>query len=268
MNKKLLVGIPIVVAVVFVALQALFPVGSESRALFYVFEISAVKLFAAIGCIAAATRYRGLEYTAVAWWLLGIDYFLLFAKDMLFGHIVHISGAESSLGRSIFVVIANLSAAIGSVMLARVWHVAGISLPGSRTSQRALLGGAIVIAVAIVGWGMWNAAHRIHTDSEAVVEIASSIGDIVCFSVIAPLLLTALAMRGGALFWPWALITASNVAWLLYDLTWGFQRQLLFDEATLKTLAELWRALGCSLAAVAGIAQRQAMRSTPRMPSP
>ena len=268
MNKKVRVAIPILIAVAYVVLQALFPVGSTARAHFYVGEISAMKLFAAIGCIAAATRYRGLEYTAVAWWLLGVDYFLLFAKDMLFGRIVHLAGAESSTSRTIFVVIANLSAAVGSVMLARVWHVAGIALPGSRTSQRALLGFAIVVAIAIVGIGTWNDFHRLHTDSEAVVGIASSIGDVVCFSVIAPLLLTALAMRGGALFWPWALITASNVAWLLYDVTWGFQRQLHFDEATLKTIAELWRALGCSLAAVAGLAQRQAMRSTPRMPTP
>jgi hypothetical protein len=195
----------------------------------------------------------------------------VFSKDLMFGRIVHLPGiAEDSatLYRAIFVVIANLAAAVGSVMLARTWAVAGIELPGSRTSQRVLLGIAIAVAVAIVGLGVWNDFHRLHTDSEAVVGIASSLGDIVCFSVIAPLFLMAMAMRGGALFWPWALITASNMSWLIYDVSWGLQRQWGLPEPTLKTIAELWRALGCVFAFVAGLAQRWAMRSTPRMPTP
>jgi hypothetical protein len=268
MNKRILVAVPVMVAVAYLALQAFFPSG-PARAYFYTAEIATVKLLATVGCLAAAVRYRRGEYVGIAWWLIGIDYFLLFSKDLLFGRIVHLPGIEgdtAALYRAIFVVAGNLGAAIGCIMLARTWAVAGIELPGSRTSQRIALGIAIAAAVAVVGLGVWNDAHHIHTDSEAVVGIASSLGDLVCFSVIAPLLLTALAMRGGALFWPWALITGSNMAWLFYDVSWGFQRQLNVNEATLKTVAELWRGLGCSLAFVAGLAQRWAMRSTPRMP--
>jgi hypothetical protein len=268
MNRKLLVAVPVVVAVAYLVLQALFPSGT-ARAHFFIAEIATVKLLATVGCIAAALRYRRGEYVGIAWWLIGIDYLLLFSKDLLFGRIVHLPGIEgepAAMYRAIFVVAGNLGAAIGCIMLARTWAVAGIELPGSRTSQRVALGIAIAAAVAVVGMGVWNDARHIHTDSEAVVGIASSLGDVVCFSVIAPLLLTALAMRGGALFWPWALITASNMAWLLYDVSWGLTRNWNVNEATLKTVAELWRGLGCSLAFVAGLAQRRAMRSTPRMP--
>jgi hypothetical protein len=94
--------------------------------------------------------------------------------------------------------------------------------------------------------------------------VASNLGDIVSFSAIAPILLTAIAMRGGALAWPWALVTLSNVGWLLYDLSWSFERQWALSEHTLRIIAEFWRGQGCIMAFAAGLAQRWAIRSASR----
>ena len=270
-NKATLIAIPIVVAVAYLILQSLF-VEDQARRVFFTSEIATLKLLGAAGCFIAASRYRRTEYMGVAWYLIGIDYFLLFAKDLLFGRVVHLPGFDPELAatmRAIFVIIANVTASMGAIMLARVWHVGGIALPGSRRIQYAAMMFGVAIAISIVGWGTWqDIGHLRNGDKEAIVAIASNVGDIICFSAIAPILLTAIAMRGGALAWPWALVTLSNVGWLLYDMTWSFERQWALSEHTLRIIAEFFRAQGCAMAFAAGLAQRWAIRSATRDHSP
>ena len=266
-NKATLIAIPVVTAIAFLVTQAFFPEG-DARKLFFTTEIALMKLFGAAGCFIAASRYRRREYIGIAWYLIGIDYFLLFAKDLLFGRVIHLPNLDPELAstlRVIFVVIGNAGSAIGCIMLARVWHVAGIALPGSRRLQYAAIVVGIGLAIAIVGWGTWqDIGHLRQGDKEAWVAVASNLGDIVSFSAIAPILLTAIAMRGGALAWPWALVTLSNVGWLLYDLSWSFERQWALSEHNLRIIAEFFRAQGCAMALSAGLAQRWAIRSATR----
>ncbi|MDB4965389.1 MAG: uncharacterized protein JWN44_1078 [Myxococcales bacterium] len=262
MRTRALLVIPLVVAVLYLFSQALVPLGPQ-RLTFYGAEVASVKLLATIGCFVAAARFRRGEYLGVAWALLGADYALLFIKDILFGRAIHVAGLTpeaSATWRAMFVICANLSGAIASVMLARAWAVAGIALPGSRTSQRLASMVAVIVAVAIVGNGLWRDLHNLQ-DTEAVIAIASCLGDVVSFSVIAPILLTALAMRGGALAWPWALLTASYCAWLIYDMCWSFERQWNLAGPTLRTVEEFWRAVACALALAGGVAQAWAIRS-------
>jgi hypothetical protein len=266
-NKGLLVAIPIVTALAYLVVQS-FYVEELTRKLFFTTEIATMKLFAAAGCFIAASRYRRREYMAVAWYLIGIDYFLLFVKDILFGKTIHLANLDPDTAatmRVVFVVIGNLGSALGCIMLARVWHVAGIALPGSRQLQRTAMLIGICFAIAIVGWGTWqDIGHLRNGDKEAFVAVASNLGDIVSFSAIAPILLTAIAMRGGALAWPWALVTLSNVGWLLYDMSWSFERQWALSEHTLRIIAEFWRLTACMMAFTAGLAQRWAIRSAAR----
>lgn len=266
-NRVTLVAIPLVVAVAYLGLQALF-VEEPARRIFFVGEIAAMKLAAAAGCFVAASRYRRREYMAIAWYLIGVDYFLLCAKDLMFGRVLHLPGIDPDLAaslRAIAVILANIGAAVGCIMLARVWHIAGIALPGSRRIQYSAMLLGVGIAIAIVGWGTWQDIHHLRQgDREAIIAIASNLGDIVSFSAIAPILLTAIAMRGGALAWPWALVTLSNVGWLLYDMSWSFERQWALSEHTLRIIAEFWRAQACATALSAGLAQRWAIRSASR----
>ena len=265
-NKATLIAIPIVVAVVYLALQTLF-VEEHARRIFFTVEIMAVKLLAAAGCFVAASRYRRREYMGIAWQVIAMDYFLLFVKDVLFGRVIHLPGIDPDTAESVrvvFVILANVGGSIGCIMLARVWHVAGIALPGSRRLQYAAMVLGVAIAVAIVGWGTWQDLHNLRSDKEAMIAVASNLGDIVSFSAIAPILLTAIAMRGGALAWPWALVTLSNICWLFYDMSWSFERQWALSEHTLSVIAEFWRAQGCAMALSAGLAQRWAIRSASR----
>jgi hypothetical protein len=266
-NKATLIAIPVLTAVAFLVVQSFFPEG-QPRKLFFTTEIATMKLFGAAGCFIAASRYRRREYMGIAWYLIGLDYFLLFAKDLMFGKVIHLPNLDPEFAatlRVIFVIAGNLGSAIGCIMLARVWHVAGIALPGSRRLQYAAMGVGIAFAVMLVGWGTWQDIGNLRQgDKEAYVAIASNLGDIVSFSAIAPILLTAIAMRGGALAWPWALVTLSNMGWLLYDMSWSFERQWALSEHTLRIIAEFFRGQGCIMAFAAGLAQRWAIRSASR----
>jgi hypothetical protein len=265
-NKATLIAIPVVIGAAYLFLQSLFP-DDPSRRLFFAIEIMLVKLLAAAGCFVAASRYRRREYMGIAWQVIAMDYFLLFVKDLLFGRAVHLPGIDPDTAESLrvgFVTLANIGGSIGCIMLARVWHVAGIALPGSRRLQFAAMVVGVAIAIAIVGWGTWQDLHNLRNDKEAMVAVASNLGDIVSFSAIAPILLTAIAMRGGALAWPWALVTLSNICWLLYDMSWSFERQWALSEYNLRIIAEFFRAQGCAMALSAGLAQRWAIRSASR----
>jgi hypothetical protein len=101
--------------------------------------------------------------------------------------------------------------------------------------------------------------------------VFSALGDMVSLWLIAPLLLTALALRGGLFGWPFALLTASYVAWLGYDALGVVGAELGLGPAGARTASELFRALGCLYGLSAGLAQRAVVRelralAVPRAP--
>jgi hypothetical protein len=89
------------------------------------------------------------------------------------------------------------------------------------------------------------------------VGLATSGGDALCFALVAPILVTALALRGGILWWPWVLYTASGLSWMVFDVINAAQSDT--RTPTMITLSGSARALACLLAFAAGIAQRWAV---------
>jgi hypothetical protein len=262
-RRGLLLAIPLSVATLYLVALALVPVAAREP--FYVAEVAVVKLLGLIGCVLAASRYRRGEYLHVAWSLLGVHYGLLFVYELAFGTLVHLPGLSPGAaltGRAICVVAANLASSACAIMLARVWRMLGAALPGSPARQKTAVALAIIVAVALVGWGIARDLRQlIGGDRAAILGVAADLGDLVSFSVIAPLSLVAIAMRGGTLAWPWGLITASYLTWLVYDMMWSFAAQLPMSPRNMVAVAELWRALACALALSAGLAQRQALRA-------
>jgi hypothetical protein len=92
------------------------------------------------------------------------------------------------------------------------------------------------------------------------VAIASEVGDSASVVLLAPLLFTALAMRGGVLLSTWSLLTASGVAWLGYDLVVGASAILHYESAAWLVAIEALRALGNAAYCSAGFTQRLALR--------
>jgi hypothetical protein len=144
-------------------------------------------------------------------------------------------------------------------MMARTWRVAGL---GSSSSawQRIVVVGGILLAVGVVGYITWPELKAVfHGETEGrIVPIAANLGDLICFCVIAPLFLQAVALRGGRLAWPWAFIVAADIAWMLFDVLINVAG---FREQTVRIIGEALRTAACASTLAAGLAQRWATRA-------
>jgi hypothetical protein len=77
---------------------------------------------------------------------------------------------------------------------------------------------AFVLAIAVAAVPVWRDIHMImNGQGIRIGGLASSLGDIAAITLIGPVLVTAIAMRGGLLVWPWTILTTSCVAWLCFD---------------------------------------------------
>ncbi len=228
-------------------------------------EIEGVKVLALLGCVAAATAFERGEYLRRAWWLTGLCYALLVTRDLTFAPAalgMAVLDAGTAYVQSALVLVANLSAVVGTFMIARAWKVAGLELPGSRIAQGLVVGASVLIALTLTGPSTWIDVRRLGAgDMGALVSLASDAGDILSLCLIAPVLLTAIALRGGLLLWPWALFTASMLSWLLFDAaaTMVGHSAAALDSAGHHVVTEAFRALACCYGFSAGLAQRFAI---------
>ena len=218
-------------------------------------ELAVVETAATLGCIIAATSFAWRDHLARAWALQGAMYALLLVRcaGLAFGFLLGSPGAVLSDG--IITSIANIGGIFSTWMLARTGHVAGIDFATSPTLRRLAWAVALVVAVTASGPGLLRAVHRLEDGQlGAIVSIASRTGDIFSFVLIAPLLLTTLALRQGLLVWPWALLTASGLCWLGADFTNLAFLHLTQDQVG--PLYDTFRLPACLFVMSAGIAQR------------
>ena len=234
--------------------------GGEAYPVFVRVEMELAKALALGGAVAAALAFERGEYLRRAWLLIAGCMALLLLRDATLLPFLGLDAmGEQRLAalRGLLVVGANLSQIAGTWMLARAWKRAALALPVSRLSQALLVAAVVAAALAVTGPGMVRNASRVgQGDVAALTGLASAMGDAVSLFLIAPLLLTALALRGGLFGWPYSLLTTSYVAWLLYDATIAVGPAAGLDAAGTRTASELFRALGCLFGFSAGLAQR------------
>jgi hypothetical protein len=225
-------------------------------------EVETVKLLGLLGCWSAAFAFDRGEYMRRAWLAEGACYFFLVVRDVTLGAWTpwapgpRLLGVPTEVYESALVLVANINAVVGSLMLARAWSVAGLGDADDRGRRRMLTLVAAVIAIVVVGTNMLTDLRSLRGGNlEAGVMIASDVGDVIGMALIAPVLLTALAMRGGLLVWPWALLTASMLGWLFYDATTTVGH-VVRGGNSLRLTGEVFRALACTFSFSAGLAQR------------
>jgi hypothetical protein len=216
------------------------------------------KVLALVGSFAAAFAFERGDYLRRAWLLGGLCYLLLLVSDAADWSAIAgaLPGRRLELAHGGLAVAANAASVWGTWMLARAWSVAGIDERASR-GRVALFAAAAVLSLAITGWPLvYDVRVLAGGEFGAAVSISSDLGDTICLALVAPVLLTALALRGGLLRWPWGLLTASGVAWIAYDGVSGVTDALGLDGAGWLVSTEVWRALACGFVFSAGLAQR------------
>jgi hypothetical protein len=176
-------------------------------------------------CVVTARRIGFGDRLAVAWLSFGISQFFLLVTGLYVGDTTRTMNVNFpptvEFIRNSFTFAANLFNVIAYVLFARVWSGTGLQ-PRWRWLATVL---SILAAVAVAGhtaWGDLLLARTLHGD--AFGNLFSDVGDIISLSIIGPLAVTAIALRGGALAWPWTLLTLSSCAWLVYDVGAYFGR--------------------------------------------
>jgi hypothetical protein len=224
-------------------------------------ENEAGKVLSMLGCFAAALAFERGDYLRRAWVLTGACLLLLLVRDATIIPTVEasVNGRSLEPTRWMLIVAANASSVAGSALLARAWSVAGLSTAGRRAW---LVVAGVVVSLAATGWPLVLDLQRLRAGHfEAIPFLASDLGDTISLALVAPVLETALALRGGALLWPWALLTAGGLCWILYDAAWGISGLLHLDGSVrVRLVVEAFRGLACAFIACAGIAQRRVVQ--------
>jgi hypothetical protein len=233
---------------------ALFGVESHAYAEGQNIEVAVAEAAATVGCFVAATSLEWRDHLARAWALQGLMYMLLLTRCLGLAFGVLTGSPSALLADGVLTTVANIGGIFSTWMLARTGKLAGIDIVISPYLRRGAWLVAAVIAGTAAGPGIVRAVGRLaNGNPAALVSFASRMGDICSFVLIAPLLLTTLALRQGLLVWPWALLTASGLCWLSADFS---NTALSHLPGHVGPLYDVFRVPACLFVLCAGIAQR------------
>lgn len=257
MRLRLLAVYPLLYAVAFTAVSHELA-GNETLA---PLQRLLVRILAVVGCFAAASGFERGDHLRRAWLLLGTGATLIGTCNVLL--MLSPFEARDVLVNG-FAVLANVIFLGGIWTLSRSWRMAAIELPGGRLGGALVAGIIGVMALAGAGPHVLGAARQVLAgDSAALVPMVSAVADVISFCLIAPLLLTAVSLRGGLFFWPWALITVSQFGWLLCDVVaLGIAGAAV--TSTGYPLLDLFRGLASNYLFAAGMAQLFVVRHVRR----
>jgi len=257
MRYRSLAVAPLVFVACTAALVALVPAGL--RGTVTQGEVDVSKLLACAGMAAAALAFDRGDYLRRGWGVWAACYACLLARDAML--LVHgqVSPLVYDVTRGTLVTAGNACVVVGAWTLARAWTVAGLEHPGSKGARRAVVALAIVVAVAFAGPTLVVDLRDIALGSRAFDTIASDLGDILSLPLIAPVALTALAVREGTLRWTWMLLTSSLVAWLFYDAIYTLPDYLSVAPLGYRLVSEQFHLLAGAFAGAAGLTQRMAV---------
>ena len=217
------------------------------------------KVLSLAGAVIAGLAFERGDYLRRAWFRYGACYVFLLVNDVL--GVVGAAGHGQLVARGVVVTVGNAYAVWGTWMLARAWTVAGLEEEGAeQRRKRRMFVGAALLSLAVTGWPLVaDVRLLLGGDPVVLVSVASDLGDILTLALIAPVMQTALAMRGGLLLWPWGLLTLSNIAWIAYDASSGATDHWNLGPGVPLVASESLRILATGWVLAAGIAQRWAV---------
>jgi hypothetical protein len=249
-----LAAAPLALLAVMLCVWSLVP--TEARPSVLAASVASSKVLAIVGCLVAAWTFEPGDYLRRAWLLLAACTVGLFGRDL----VALASGPVVAQG--VLATLGNGCSVAGTWMLARAWRVAGLEEEPARRSW-ALPTATVCAALLVTGWPILGDLRALaHGEVFAVVPLVSDLADATVLALLAPLLRTTLALEGGVLRWPFALLTLGNLLWLAFDVLYGVLELEHVDPQGVRVATDGLRVLATLYACSAGLAQRRAIRET------
>jgi hypothetical protein len=255
MRYRTLAWIPLAIAASFLVLEIALGVASQTVAVRV--EVELAKVLWLGGALAAARVFESGDYLRRGWLLIAGGVALFFVRDVTLLPAIVSTLPPTSLGivRGALVVSGNVCQVAGVWVLARVWSAVGLddAVSGQR---RALFAAALTLVGVITGPAIaHDAASALGGKLDSIPHLASDLGDAATFVLLAAIVRTALALRGGVVFWTWSLLAAAQMAWMLFDCARTIT-ELFGASAYSAPLVESLRVAGAMYICAAGLAQR------------
>ena len=204
---------------------------------------------------AAARRFKWWnEYLGRAWSLFCAAYVVLAVSEIVR------RASPDSPAQAVLVVVANLALVGAYWLMARALNEAGLEYYGSTTRKVVFFAIAVALAVALCSGALISEVESMRAGDPHFGSMVSVLADAITFLLVAPLLLTTLALWGGQLFWIFAMLTVGTFGWMVNQGASTLLR--LGDWVSLVRSGRMFGfALACFFIAGAALAQRAASRS-------
>ena len=218
---------------------------------FYRAVLILAALITAVSAFATTSRFSKDDKLFWSWLFVGIGYTLSTIRYSLRLYAM-IAGGDIPLPAAVLsamLILQNLAIAVALLMFVLAWRSTGL---GQWRGWAIVVG----IAIALIAGG-YPLLQGFQTRSADLVLLISTAGDIVGIALIAPLAMSALALRGGLLMHTWLYLALCEVFWLLYDI-WLAVREHLVGARVGTGIEQMIRVAAILFAFIATVAQRRA----------
>jgi hypothetical protein len=214
-------------------------------------------------CMAAASAFGRGDYMRRAWALNGLSFALPIANRLtrgpegswFLGRVPWRAELDLALALAI-----NGTSVVAALLFVAAFFKAGLRFAGSR-GPRLFITTCAIAAASLLALPTLVPALRAATgaghalDGEALSELISTTGDVLCFLAVIPLMHIALELRGGGLASTWWLLAGGNLGWLVYDAAVAS----VAGTSPGRVLIEVFLWTACVVSGLAGLAHRRAV---------
>ena len=217
-----------------------------------------VAVLTAISAFITAREFDRSDRLFLSWTLLGAGYVIAAIRYSLRIYTLLAGGGITNPQfLSALLILQNVLVPLSLLLFVRAWRETGLAVPGSAATHTASIVAGIVIAIVVGGFPLFRGLMVAKAD---LVLLVSTLGDMISLALIVPLMMPALALRGGSLTYTWAYLTIGIVMWLAYDIWFALRDTMSFQVNVERGIEEAIRVTAIMFACIASIAQRRAVR--------
>ena len=166
---------------------------------------------AAIAAGMAASKFGWWnEHIGRAWTLFSLQFVVL-----LINYVLRRATPDANLALNITLIVANLAQIAAYWLMARSLSAAGIGYLMSGPKRILLTAAALAVAVLLSYAPLLEQWKLIQAGDLRPGSLISVLADVITFTLVAPLAMSTLALRGGQLFWIFGFLTISVFGWMI-----------------------------------------------------